>query len=197
MGARGELGVNKTILLSHGALHILISTHRGANDVLAEYWASIGGKPIAGAGEKAQKKRGRQTSSPKTEPKPKPKRQRTATSTHKGASNKKNGSLEQDVNPPPTVGYAEVGDDDWKPPPPKDGSWDDLVQSVDTVVRENIDGELWGYLIWSDQNAAGRYYRSKAKLPIIYKACPQRMLRFYEKHLYVVLSSSSVQRSTG
>ena len=94
--------------------------------------------------------------------------------------------MKQDVNPPPTVGLTEVGDDDWKPPPVKDGNWDPLVQSVDTVVRENSNGELWGYLIWNEQSAAGRYYRSKAKMPTIYKACPQRMLHFYEKHLCVL-----------
>lgn len=126
----------------------------GANDALAEYWASIGGKPVVG--EKPQKKRGRQSGSTKPKPETKAKKQRTT---------------------------KEVGDDDWKPPPVKDGSWDPLVQSVDTVVRENSDGELWGYLIWNEQSAAGRYYRSKAKLPAIYKACPQRMLHFYEKHL--------------
>ncbi len=155
----------------------------GAHDALAEYWASIGGKPIAG--EKPQKKRGRQSSSIKPDPETKTKKQRST----KGARSKDNGRLKQDVNPPPTVGFAEVGDDGWTPPLVKDGSWDPLVQSVDTVVRENSDGELWGYLIWNEQNASGRYYRSKAKLPAIYKACPQRMLHFYERHLYEPVSS--------
>ena len=163
--------------------------HRGANDALAEYWASIGGKPVAG--EKPQKKRGRQSGSIKPEPETKAKKQRN----NKGARSEENGRLKQDVNPPPTVGFAEVGDDDWKPPPVKDGSWDPLVQSVDTVVRENSDGELWGYLIWNEQSAAGRYHRSKAKLPAIYKACPQRMLHFYEKHLYGSMSSTLLRRS--
>lgn len=112
------------------------------------------------------------------------KRPRTS---NKGARNSsRNGTkLEQDVNPSPMVGFTEVGDDGWTPPPVKDGSWDPLVQSVDTVVRENSDGELWGYLIWNERSSAGRCYRSKAKMPTIYKACPQRMLRFYEKHLWV------------
>lgn len=123
------------------------------------------------------------------------KKQRAShTNNSKGArikSNSRNGSLEQDINPSPMVGFTEVGDDDWKPPPVKDGSWDHLVQSVDTVVRENSDGELWGYLIWNQKSDAGRYYRSKAKLPTIYKACPQRMLHFYEKHLWVISLSLS------
>jgi len=83
--------------------------------------------------------------------------------------------MEQDIDPSPAVGYTEVGHDDWTPPASKDGSWDPLVQSVDTVVRENSDGELWGYLIWNERNHDGRFYRSKAKLPVIYRACPQRV----------------------
>ena len=101
----------------------------------------------------------------------------------KRRKSKKSNGLEQDQSPNHLVGYTEEGDDDWKAPPPKDGAWDSLVQSVDTVVRENVDGELWGYLIWNEKNDDGRFYRSKAKLPTIYRACPQRMLHFYEKHL--------------
>ncbi len=160
--------------------------YSGAKDVLLEYWSSIGGKPTVG--EKRHKKRGRRPSksaNPETESKPKKQRNTTT----KGARNKDNGHLKQDINPPPTVGFTEAGDDDWKAPLPKEGNWDPLVQSVDTVMRESSDGELWGYLIWNEQSPSGRYYRSKAKLPVIYKACPQRMLRFYEKHLYVLVSS--------
>ena len=73
------------------------------------------------------------------------------------------------------IGFTEVGEDNWKPPPAKDGNWDPLIQSVDTVVREAEDGEVWGYLIWNEKNDEGRFYRSKASLPVIYKACPQRV----------------------
>ena len=86
--------------------------------------------------------------------------------------------MDQDIEPGPSVGLTEVGGDDWKPPLAKDGSWDPLVQSIDTVVRENADGELWGYIIWNEKNEDGRFYRSRAKLPVIYKACPQRVSDF-------------------
>jgi len=99
------------------------------------------------------------------------------------AGRKSNGALDQDTTLTPLIGYTEVGDDDWKPPPANDGSWDALVQSIDTVMREGEDGALWGYVIWNHKNEDGRFYRSKAKLNTIYRACPQRMLHFYEKHL--------------
>ena len=103
----------------------------------------------------------------------------------KKSSRKSNGALDQDTEPTPLIGFTDVGDDEWKPPNPKDGAWDCLVQSVDTVVRENTDGELWGYLIWNEKNEDGRFYRSKAKLPTIYRACPQRVCQVCFGRLYL------------
>lgn len=129
----------------------------------------IGGKPLPGQDEKYTKKRGRQSTGAAKEGATK--RQRTG----KGAQ-KSNGAVEQDVDPGPMYGHTEVEDDSpWKPPPAKDGSWDPLVQSVDTVIRDNTDGELWGYLLWKEMSEEGRFYRSKARLETIYKACPQRV----------------------
>ena len=177
------------------------SISRGASDVLEAYWASIGGKPVPGS-QKPSKKRGRQSGASNKGTPDTSKRSRMT----KGGR-KSNGAMEQDIEPGGLIGFTEVGEDNWKPPPAKDGSWDPLVQSIDTVVRENSDGELWAYLIWNEKNDEGRFYRSKAKLPIIYKACPQRvcsdapspcqlctdviskMLHFYEKHL--VFSTSN------
>lgn len=159
---------------------------RGAKEILEEYWKGIGGKPVADQ-PKSTKKRGRQSISGKRPDTGKrPKMTKTSrTSSGKGKGRKSNGAndIEQDGSPIPLIGYTDEGDDDWKAPPAKDGAWDPLVQAVDTVTRENADGELWGYLIWNAKNEDGRFYRSKAKLPVIYRACPQRMLHFYEKHL--------------
>ncbi|KAL9130847.1 MAG: hypothetical protein Q9217_001048 [Psora testacea] len=160
----------------------------GASDILKAYWASIGGKPVPGA-PKSSKKRGRQSGASAKSTPVTTKRPRMS----KGGR-KSNGAIEQDIEPGSLVGFTEVGEDNWKPPPAKDGSWDALVQSIDTVVRENADGELWAYLIWNEKNEEGRFYRSKAKLPVIYKACPQRMLHFYEKHL--VFSTSNDAEAT-
>lgn len=147
-------------------------TSSGAREILEEYWKSIGGKPVAGAANaEKSKKRGRQSTQgakPDTSKRPK---------MSKSKGRKSNGAIDQDTSPAPLTGYTEEGDDAWRAPPPKDGAWDPLVQSVDTVVRENADGELWGYLIWNEKNGDGRFYRSKAKLPTIYRACPQRVRR--------------------
>lgn len=145
----------------------------GAREILEEYWKSIGGKPVAGAAKPDQnKKRGRQsTGSAKPDTSKRPKMSKS--------KRKSNGAMEQDTSPAPLTGYTEEGDDAWRAPTPKDGAWDPLVQSVDTVVRENADGELWGYLIWNEKNDDGRFYRSKAKLPTIYRACPQRVRSAY------------------
>lgn len=158
----------------------LIQSTRGARDILEAYWKSLGGKPEVGS-EQKPKKRGRQSTGTPSSTKSKAKDAKKPRLSRGGR--KSNGLVEQDVELSPDVGFTQVGDDEWKPPPVKDGSWDTLVQSVDTVVRENSDGELWGYLIWNEKSSSGRFYRSKAKLPVIYKACPQRMLHFYEKHL--------------
>ena len=76
----------------------------------------------------------------------------------------------------------DQGADNWKPPAPKDGAWDPLLQKVDTIEQDDS-GDRWVYLCWNDKNADGRFYRSKAKLPTVYKAAPQKMLLFYEQHL--------------
>lgn len=68
----------------------------------------------------------------------------------------------------------EVGDDDWNPPKVKKDSWDDKLQSVDTIEKDD-DGVLWAYLLWNDKNDDGRFYRSKAKLATCKIACPQRV----------------------
>ena len=146
---------------------------------MEEYWKALpNGKPVA-APPKSVKKRGRASSGSKKEVTKRPRNSKS------GARNgrKSNGALDQDTTPTPLDGFTEVGDDDWKPPPANDNAWDPIVQSVETVMRENNDGDLWGYVIWNNKNEGGRYYRSKAKLSVLYRACPQRMLHFYEKHL--------------
>ena len=153
--------------------------NRGASEILQAYWTSIGGKPIPSE-PKSSKKRARQSGASAKGTPDTSKRARTS----KGVR-KSNGAMQQDIEPSGLVGFTEVGEDNWKPPPAKDGSWDPLVQSIDTVVRENTDGELWGYLIWNDKNEEGRFYRSKAKLPVIHKACPQRVCSLLISALYL------------
>lgn len=129
--------------------------------MLDEYWAQVKTKT------EVKKKRGRQSLS-KSTPDSNTKRQRTNQGDRKS-------KLPQDVDVGALIGFADVGEDSWKPPPVKPGSWDPLVQSVDTVVREGAEGTLWAYLIWNEKNDKGRFYRSKAQIPQVYKACPQRV----------------------
>lgn len=86
-------------------------------------------------------------------------------------------TLSLDQTPEPPAGITQVGDDDWEPPPPNKDAWDPLVQSIDTIERDD-DGELWAYLLWNDKNGDGRFYRSKARVPTCNQACPQRVRNF-------------------
>lgn len=92
-----------------------------------------------------------------------------------------------DATPEPPVGFTNVNHETWKPPPPLDNAWEHLVMNVDTIEKDDK-GELWAFLVWNEKNEDDRFNRSKAKLATCNKACPQRMLRFYEQHVYVFLS---------
>lgn len=208
--------------------------YSGARGVLEAYWKKIGGKPVrpakATATVSASKKRGRASTAsetkvtPRKEPKerkdPAPKRQRQTQSLGRIPKEEKEEKAEvgqasddgeDDKTPEPVPGYIEVGSDDWRPPKPTAGAWDKHIQAVDTIEKDDA-GKLWAYLLWTQQNADGYFYRNKAKLETCYVACPQRvcppflppdpllftkseltnerpvppnkqMLQFYEKHV--------------
>ncbi|KAL8740143.1 MAG: hypothetical protein Q9190_007124 [Brigantiaea leucoxantha] len=87
-----------------------------------------------------------------------------------------------DATAEPPVGFTDVDLDIWKPPAPNKDAWEEKVQAVDTI-EQDINGELWVYLVWNQKNEDGRCNRSKARLTTCKKACPQKMLLFYEKHV--------------
>ena len=142
---------------------------RGARQVLEAYWALIGGKPTKDT-KPVTKKRGRQSTGAASEGNSSAKRQK------KPGRKSKGGSAEEgpDGSTEPPAGFTEVGEDEWKPPKPLDRAWDSAVQSVDTIEKDDH-GELWAYLLWNDKNEDGRFYRSKARLAVCNKACPQRV----------------------
>lgn len=140
---------------------------RGARLILEAYWATLGGKPTKDS-KPVTKKRGRQSTGAASEPTPSAKRQKKPGRKSKGASEDKDGTSE------PPAGFTEVGEDEWEPPKPLDRAWDSAVQSVDTIEKDD-QGELWAYLLWNDKNEDGRFYRSKARLAVCNKACPQRV----------------------
>lgn len=148
----------------------------GARELLEAYWTSIGGKPEPGPKQPKStgKKRGRQSTGTQVESAKKPKRGRKSASA----------AEDPDSTPEPPAGYTDVNPDTWKPPTPNDNAWDPLVSQVDTIEKDN-NGELWAYLVWNEKNEDGRHNRSKARLSTCRKACPQKMLEFYEKHVYV------------
>ncbi|KAI4247435.1 MAG: hypothetical protein L6R40_001383 [Gallowayella cf. fulva] len=151
----------------------------GAREVLEAYWESIGGKPVPTPKQPKStgKKRGRQSTG-STKPAKKPKK-----------AGRKSASAAQDYDddegsPDGPVGFTNVNSDTWIPPKPDDNAWDPLVMNVDTIEKDDK-GELWAYLVWNEKNDDDRFNRSKARLATCNKACPQRMLQFYEKHVYV------------
>lgn len=126
----------------------------------------IGGKPTKET-KPATKKRGRQSAGAASEGNPSAKKQK------KPGRNSKGASAEEGSTEPP-AGFTEVGEDEWEPPKPLDRAWDSAVQSVDTIEKDDH-GELWAYLVWNDKNEDGRFYRSKARLAVCNKTCPQRV----------------------
>lgn len=99
-------------------------------------------------------------------------------------------AADKDATPEPPAGYTEVGDDDWQPPKALDRAWDSAVQTVDTIEKDD-QGQLWAYLVWSDKNEDGRFYRSKAKLATCNKACPQRVYKIRSFTVIIKLWRSS------
>ncbi|RBA18697.1 hypothetical protein FPRO05_10345 [Fusarium proliferatum] len=64
----------------------------------------------------------------------------------------------------------------WSPPA---GSWEEEIETIDACEDEGS-GKLIVYLIWKN----GR--KTKHDTDVIYKKCPQKMLRFYERHVKII-----------
>ncbi|ODH29205.1 hypothetical protein ACO22_03793 [Paracoccidioides brasiliensis] len=62
---------------------------------------------------------------------------------------------------------------------PKTKNWDTQVKSIDTIMRDPPTGNLFVYLNWNNDKKA------KVSIQQCYEKCPQKMLQFYEQHLYV------------
>ncbi|KAF4447012.1 putative chromatin-associated swi6 protein [Fusarium austroafricanum] len=64
----------------------------------------------------------------------------------------------------------------WSPPA---GSWENEIETIDACEDEGS-GKLVVYLIWKN----GR--KTKHDVNVIYSKCPQKMLRFYERHVKII-----------
>ncbi|KAF3937046.1 hypothetical protein ABW19_dt0210562 [Dactylella cylindrospora] len=68
--------------------------------------------------------------------------------------------------------------DEWDPP---SGSWEDDILMIETLERSGT--ELICYVQWVN----GR--KSQHPAHVVYQRCPQKMLKFYESHLWVFQTS--------
>ena len=60
---------------------------------------------------------------------------------------------------------------------PPSGSWEDEIKAVDAA--EGAEGQVQVYLTWRNGQ------KTQHPLETCYKRCPQKMLKFFESHLYV------------
>ncbi|KAJ4393442.1 hypothetical protein N0V93_002652 [Gnomoniopsis smithogilvyi] len=130
-----------------------------ATEALKEYYASIGGK----------QKMFEQTNSALNGRK-RQRQSKSATPVETTKRIKKDKSHPLDSTPPASAKAAE-----WKPP---SGSWEDHVETVDMCQDEN-DGTFIVYLTWKNGK------KTQHPKEVIYRRCPQKMLRFYERHIRI------------
>lgn len=85
-------------------------------------------------------------------------------------------------------GLAQLEKGEAEPGPRKlpEGSWEEHVLAIDTIEEvpyvdklKNAARKLAAYIVWDD----GR--KSQHPLTLIRQKCPQRLLDYYEEHLYV------------
>ena len=70
---------------------------------------------------------------------------------------------------------TEAPKDGWKPP---EGSWEDHIQSVETVEKDD-DDNLWAYVIWNHRTSEGKFLRSRHPADkgerSCYEKCPKKV----------------------
>ncbi|KAJ0110073.1 hypothetical protein J7T55_014876 [Diaporthe amygdali] len=82
---------------------------------------------------------------------------------------RKNGHPENST-PPASAKAVE-----WKPP---SGSWDEEVDTVD-MCQDEENGTFIVYLTWKNGK------KTQHPKEVVYRRCPQKMLRFYERHIRI------------
>ncbi|RPA84120.1 hypothetical protein BJ508DRAFT_412849 [Ascobolus immersus RN42] len=131
----------------------------GAQEVVSEYFESIGGRPKAGQAAGSKRK--------------------NASGTPAGAEQKKkrgrSGAVEEpSVSPARTKKEKETKKEEaWKPSSLVD--WEKEVESIDTIEKNSTG--LVCYIHWKNG------HKSQHPITTAYQKCPQKMLKFYEQHL--------------
>ncbi|KKA29541.1 hypothetical protein TD95_005371 [Thielaviopsis punctulata] len=140
----------------------------GAESILEEYLSQKGGiekiLEEAAAATKS-KKRGRQSSSA-------------------AAKSEKAAKKSRKTHPLESPAPAPVKAKEWHPP---NGSWEDHIQAIDVFQEQDSatgKAKLVVYLNWKN----GR--KTKHTTEMVYKRCPQKMLRFYENHVRILQNPS-------
>lgn len=132
---------------------------------MAEYFRSVGGKPVYEAPSEGKK------------------RSRPSTGGNASAKKKK-------VTPARDTSDGPE-EPKWKPPA---GSWEDEIQAIDTIEKTDkglICYVQWFVTFHRDVlpkltfNGRGNGKKSQHEVHTVYKKAPQRMLHFYEQHLLV------------
>ncbi|RDW85495.1 hypothetical protein BP5796_03820 [Coleophoma crateriformis] len=89
-----------------------------------------------------------------------------------GAIDKEHKKAKKNGHPASSTPPASVDLSNFKPPP---GNWEDQVVGIDAC--EGTQGNIQVFLTW--KNGA----KTQHHLDIVYRRCPQKMLKFYESHL--------------
>ncbi|KAJ4259802.1 hypothetical protein NW762_007734 [Fusarium torreyae] len=130
-----------------------------AQEILDQYYERIGGREkIFEETETAAKTK---------------KRRRTTNGTPSTTSTTKRSRREA---PHPAASETPATAKKWSPPA---GSWEDEIETIDACEDEGS-GKLIVYLIWKNNQ------KTKHDVEIIYRKCPQKMLRFYERHVKII-----------
>lgn len=135
------------------------SRRETASKILNEYLAKVGGKEAILAAWKEKKEAAKKSK----------KRSRASTGTEAP-----NGTKRGKKNGHPKDGSPPLSAKEWKPPT---GSWEDMVTGIDAC--EGGKGDVVVYLTWKGG------HKTQHPLAQVYKRCPQKMLHFYESHLFV------------
>lgn len=147
-----------------------IGLKEGAEDILNTYYKKIGGrptkpeKPAKGPGRK-RKSMAEKKETPATKP-AETKRRRQSAPKQEANDKKTDGNTPEESE--------EDEPSDWVP---EGANWEKEVKSVDTIIRDSKDKQLYALLLWNNDK------RSRIHVQSCYEKCPMKMLKFYEKHL--------------
>ncbi|KAL0941815.1 chromo domain-containing protein [Colletotrichum truncatum] len=145
------------------------SLKEGASEILEEYLTLIGGREAL--------------FEQKTKAKTTKKRGRVSAASTPSTGNKKARRNGHPADSTPPASATAAREKAWTLP---SGSWEDEVESIDACQDEESNA-LVIYLNWKNGQ------KTKHPTEVVYKRCPQKMLRFYEKHIRIVKSDHTTE----